>query len=75
MRHGLGALRLSPDAFWNMTPAELRFALEGAGLLKGDTALDRDWLPSLMCAYPDDTTRPDQAVRPPNPPEENDLGA
>lgn len=74
MRHGLGTLRLSPDAFWNMTPAELRFALEGAGLLTGDPALDRDWLTSLMCAYPDDTTTPGHAARPKHYPEENDLG-
>lgn len=53
MRHGLGTLRLSPDDFWNMTPAELRMALEGAGVVTGDAPMDRDWLTSLMNDYPD----------------------
>ncbi|MEM7057328.1 MAG: rcc01693 family protein [Pseudomonadota bacterium] len=53
MRHGMGALRLSPEAFWDMTPAELRLALEGAGLLSGDAPMDREWLTSLMSTHPD----------------------
>ena len=57
MRLGLGALRLSPDVFWAMSPAELRLALEGAGFLNPDTRMpmDRKSLASLMSAYPDQT--------------------
>lgn len=53
MRHGMGALHLSPDAFWDMTPAELRLAMEGAGLLSSDAPMGRDWLATLMEAHPD----------------------
>lgn len=55
MRLGLGALRLSPDAFWSMSPAELRLALEGAGFLAvgGALPMDRERLADLMHAYPD----------------------
>lgn len=54
MRLGLGALRLPPDVFWSMTPAELRLALEGAGLVaEPGQALDRDALDTLMAAFPD----------------------
>ena len=53
MRLGLGALRLPADAFWGMTPVELRRALEGAGLLRGAAALDRAGLARLMAAHPD----------------------
>lgn len=55
MRLGLGALRLAPDAFWSMTPAELRLALEGAGIVEmgGGLPMDRQRLSSLMATYPD----------------------
>jgi len=53
MRAGMGLLRLPPDAFWGMTPAELRLALEGAGFLRQRPALDRAGLDALMAAYPD----------------------
>ena len=55
MRLGLGALRLTPDVFWAMTPAELRLALEGAGFLNPGTDLpmDRNRLERLMHAFPD----------------------
>ncbi|MEO1494285.1 MAG: rcc01693 family protein [Pseudomonadota bacterium] len=54
MRLGLGVLRLPPDAFWAMTPAEFRHALEGAGLVPlGGGALGRDRLAELMAAFPD----------------------
>ena len=55
MRLGYGALRLSPDAFWSMTPAELRLALEGAGILPigTDLPMGRAQLDRLMSAYPD----------------------
>lgn len=54
MRLGLGALRLPPEVFWSMTPAELRLALEGAGLARPPgAAMDRGRLADLMAAYPD----------------------
>lgn len=54
MRLGLGVLRLSPAAFWAMTPVELRHALEGAGVLTNrDAAMDGAALTALMAAYPD----------------------
>ncbi len=54
MRLGLGLLRLPPDAFWSMTPGELRRALEGAGVIAADgRAMDRDRLAELMAAFPD----------------------
>lgn len=55
MRLGLGALRLAPTAFWEMTPCELRRALEGAGILPIGSAapLSRDGLEQLMAAFPD----------------------
>lgn len=48
---GLGVLRLSPDAFWRMTPRELAYAIEavrGRGV-----PLDRGVLTDLMKRYPD----------------------
>ncbi len=54
MRLGLGVLRLPPDAFWSMTPGELRRALEGAGVVPaGDQAIGRGRLAELMAAFPD----------------------
>ena len=53
MRVGLGVLRLSPEAFWSMTPGELRCALEGAGLASEAAAPDRATLERLMRAFPD----------------------
>ena len=54
MRLGLGALGLAPDVFWSMTPAEFRFALEGAGLVQArGQAMDRDAFETLMTAFPD----------------------
>lgn len=56
MRLGLGVLRLAPDAFWAMTPAEFLRALEGAGVIApGGGALGRDRLDALMRAHPDRT--------------------
>ena len=49
---GLGTLRLSPDAFWRMTPRELAYAIEA---VTGRTApLDREALKHLMARFPDD---------------------
>ncbi|MEM7210618.1 MAG: rcc01693 family protein [Pseudomonadota bacterium] len=58
MRLGLGSLRLSPESFWSMTPAELRLALEGAGFLTvgGALPMDRARLADLMADFPDRET-------------------
>lgn len=49
---GLGVLKLSPDAFWRMTPRELAYAID---MVAGRaTPLDRVALKQLMAAYPDD---------------------
>ncbi len=59
MRIGLGQLRLAPDVFWAMTPAEFRCAMEGAGIVPiGGLAPDRASLRELMAAFPDHTTDP-----------------
>lgn len=50
MRAGLGHLGLAPDAFWDLTPAELQLML---GPAAGQTPLLRDGLEALMAAYPD----------------------
>ncbi|MGD9922328.1 MAG: rcc01693 family protein [Pseudorhodoplanes sp.] len=48
---GLGVLRLSPCAFWAMTPRELALAIKAA--TGGVTPLRRDDLADLMTRYPD----------------------
>jgi uncharacterized phage protein (TIGR02216 family) len=48
---GLGVLKLSPDAFWRMTPRELALAIEavrGRGAPLGRAAFE-----DLMRRYPD----------------------
>lgn len=49
IRAGLTGLRLNPDEFWALTPAELRLML-GDG---GSAPLQRGGLEALMAAYPD----------------------
>jgi uncharacterized phage protein (TIGR02216 family) len=53
MRFGLGRLRLSPDHFWSMTPAELDAAAR-AHLPPETPSLDRSALTALIAAFPDD---------------------
>ncbi|ODT05672.1 MAG: hypothetical protein ABS35_46795 [Kaistia sp. SCN 65-12] len=54
MAIGLGLLRLSPDAFWTMTPVEFERAL--SALRPAKTApLCRAGLAALMRAFPDKT--------------------
>ena len=48
MEAGLGRLKLSPDAFWRMTPRELAAAL---GTLRAP--MGRDDFEALMKDYPD----------------------
>lgn len=50
MRLGLRHLRLHPDTFWALTPAELLVML---GLEAGAPALTRARLEELARAYPD----------------------
>lgn len=52
MGFGLGTLRLSPDAFWRMTPRELAAAME-AVFGPSDVALDRAGLELLRRRFPD----------------------
>ena len=53
---GLGQLRLSPEAFWRMTPREFAAALRG---LYGDFAapLDRAAFDALAARFPDRRTQ------------------
>lgn len=55
MGFGFGVLRLSPDAFWAMTPRELASAIRFA---RGDVIapLARDELDALMTRFPDRET-------------------
>ena len=48
MRAGLQGLRLNPEAFWALTPAELRLMLG-----QGATPMNRAGLEALLAAYPD----------------------
>ncbi|MEO1563902.1 MAG: rcc01693 family protein [Pseudomonadota bacterium] len=49
---GLSHLRLSPDAFWALTPAELSMM---AGLQPGSQqALGRGWFDALSAQFPDE---------------------
>lgn len=50
MRAGLHGLRLTPEQFWRLTPAELAVMLGVGG--KGQ-ALGRDGLEALMTRFPD----------------------
>lgn len=49
---GLGILRLSPDAFWRLTPRELALAIE-AVIGKLCAPLERSALAELMQRFPD----------------------
>lgn len=52
MGFGLGTLRLSPDAFWRMTPRELAAAME-AVLGRHGGPLDRAAFAALRARFPD----------------------
>ncbi len=49
---GFGVLRLSPQAFWSMTPRELALAIE-AVRAPSVRPMDRDAFAALMSAFPD----------------------
>lgn len=50
MRAGMQGLRLSPEAFWSLTPAELQLMLGEPGRA---SPLLSDGLEALMAAWPD----------------------
>jgi uncharacterized phage protein (TIGR02216 family) len=50
MRLGMVDLGLAPQAFWDLTPAEL-FLL--AGIAPGERPMDRAGLAALMARFPD----------------------
>ena len=52
MSFGLGVLRLSPDAFWRMTPRELAAAMETV-LGPRDAAIDAVSFAALRARFPD----------------------
>ena len=52
MRAGLLGLRLQPDQFWALTPAELRMMLGQGG---ANAPMNRAGLEALEAAYPDKT--------------------
>lgn len=52
MAFGLGVLRLSPRAFWAMTPRELASAAEGV-YGRERSAISRAAFDELMRAFPD----------------------
>jgi uncharacterized phage protein (TIGR02216 family) len=49
---GLGPLRLSPDAFWRMTPREFSFALRALAGAASEP-LDRPSFDALRARFPD----------------------
>ena len=52
MSFGLGTLRLSPDAFWRMTPRELAAAMEPFAS-RVSAPLDRAAFAALHLRFPD----------------------
>jgi uncharacterized phage protein (TIGR02216 family) len=56
MGFGLGVLRLSPQAFWRMTPRELAAAIETV-LGPREVALDRASFTALRARFPDAASR------------------
>jgi len=57
MGFGLGVLRLSPDAFWRMTPRELAAAIEALAPPRA-APLARETFDALMRRFPDRTDHP-----------------
>ena len=55
MRLGMVELRLAPEVFWSLTPAEL-FLLAGIG--DGPAALTRAGLDELRARFPDGPANP-----------------
>ena len=53
MQQGLGALKMSSDDFWSLTPIELECALAGAFGPGMPPAMQRHELGRLLKQYPD----------------------
>ena len=53
MAFGLGGLRLSPEAFWRMTPRELAAAMGGSAPAHA-MSFERGALARLMRDFPDE---------------------
>ncbi|MEM1314029.1 MAG: rcc01693 family protein [Pseudomonadota bacterium] len=53
MRVGLGVLRLSPEAFWSMTPREFAAACSAFDGPETAPAMARTDLEALMARFPD----------------------
>lgn len=53
MRVGLGVLRLSPNAFWSMTPREFAAACSAFEGPAAEPAMARADLEALMARFPD----------------------
>jgi uncharacterized phage protein (TIGR02216 family) len=49
---GLGILRLTPEAFWRMTPRELAYAIEAVAGTR-PRPMERDRFADLMTRFPD----------------------
>jgi uncharacterized phage protein (TIGR02216 family) len=49
---GLGVLRLSPEAFWRMTPRELAYAIEAVVGVR-PRPMDRARFADMMTRFPD----------------------
>lgn len=60
MRAGLHRLRLNPETFWALTPAELQVML---GANPSNSPLLRAGLEALMSAYPDTQKENEDARR------------
>lgn len=56
MQFGFGVLRLSPAAFWSMTPRELAHAI-GVSRTPSAEPIDRVGLDALMQRFPDRSAR------------------
>ena len=50
VRFGLGELKLAPEVFWNLTPAELMIL---AGRDRARQPLNKSGLDALMQSFPD----------------------
>jgi uncharacterized phage protein (TIGR02216 family) len=57
MRLGLADLRLTPEAFWNLTPVELMLM---AGLGQGPASPSRADFAALAARFPDRPARPSE---------------
>ncbi len=63
MGFGLGVLRLSPDAFWRMTPRELA-AAHAALAGRRVVAPGRDAMAAMMARFPDEGHGVQNSTRP-----------